>query len=280
MSRPRPGPLDYLARWPLRAWMVATTIFLYSPLLTLMVFSFNNSRRNIVWRGFTLDYYAQVLGDDGLIQAFINSLTIALISTLFSVLLGAATALLLWRFRFPFKPGLEGALALPIVVPEICMGVALLVFFTKVLPWPTNMVWPFNLGAIIIAHISFSFSFVASVVRARLASFNREQEEAARDLGASEWRTLIDVILPHMRPGLVAGGLLAFTLSLDDFVITFFTSGPDTTTFPVKVYSMIRFSVTPEVNAASTLLIVITVALTAIALRLQGSDGAAATAPH
>ncbi len=280
MSRPRPGPLDYLARWPLRAWMVTTTIFLYSPLLTLMVFSFNNSRRNIVWRGFTLDYYAQVLGDDGLIQAFINSLTIALISTLFSVLLGAATALLLWRFRFPFKPGLEGALALPIVVPEICMGVALLVFFTKVLPWPTNMVWPFNLGAIIIAHISFSFSFVASVVRARLASFNREQEEAARDLGASEWRTLIDVILPHMRPGLVAGGLLAFTLSLDDFVITFFTSGPDTTTFPVKVYSMIRFSVTPEVNAASTLLIVITVALTAIALRLQGSDGAAATAPH
>ncbi len=280
MSRSRPGPLDYLARWPLRAWMVATTVFLYSPLLTLMVFSFNNSRRNIVWRGFTLDYYAQVLGDDSLIQAFINSLTIALISTLFSVLLGAATALLLWRFRFPFKAGLEGGLALPIVVPEICMGVALLVFFTKVLPWPTNMVWPFNLGVIIIAHISFSFSFVASVVRARLASFNREQEEAARDLGASEWRTLIDVILPHMRPGLVAGGLLAFTLSLDDFVITFFTSGPDTTTFPVKVYSMIRFSVTPEVNAASTLLIVITVALTAIALRLQGSDGAAATAPH
>ena len=237
-----------------------------------MVFSFNNSRRNIVWRGFTLDYYAQVLQDESLQHAFVNSLTIALVSTLLSVILGAATALLLWRFRFPFKPGLEGALSIPIVVPEICMGVAFLVFFTKVVPWPTALPWPLNLGAIIIAHVSFSFSFVASVVRARLASFNREMEEAARDLGASEWRTLMDIIVPHMRPGLFAGGLLAFTLSLDDFVITFFTSGPDTITFPVKVYSMIRFSVTPEVNAASTLLIVITVALTAIALRMQGSD--------
>jgi len=272
LPKPKPGPLDYLARWPLRLWVAGTALFLYAPLITLMVFSFNNSRRNIVWRGFTLDYYAQVLQDESLQHAFVNSLTIALVSTLLSVILGAATALLLWRFRFPFKPGLEGALSIPIVVPEICMGVAFLVFFTKVVPWPTALPWPLNLGAIIIAHVSFSFSFVASVVRARLASFNREMEEAARDLGASEWRTLMDIIVPHMRPGLFAGGLLAFTLSLDDFVITFFTSGPDTITFPVKVYSMIRFSVTPEVNAASTLLIVITVALTAIALRMQGSD--------
>jgi spermidine/putrescine transport system permease protein len=152
------------------------------------------------------------------------------------------------------------------------MGVAMLVFFTQVLPWPTEMPWPFNLGAIIISHISFSFSFVAIVIRARLASFNRELEEAGKDLGASEWRIFWDVLVPHMRPGLIAGGLLAFTLSLDDFVITFFTSGPDTTTFPVKVYSMARFSPTPEINAVSTILIVITVALTAVALRLQGTE--------
>jgi spermidine/putrescine transport system permease protein len=237
-----------------------------------MAFSFNNSRRNIVWRGFTLDYYVAVLQDADLLAAFGNSLTIAAVSTVVSVILGAMTALLLWRFRFPFKPALEGALALPIVVPEICMGVAMLVFFTQVIPWPSEAPWPLNLGAIIISHISFSFSFVAVVIRARLASFNRELEEAAKDLGASEWRIFRDVLIPHMRPGLLAGALLAFTLSLDDFVITFFTSGPDTTTFPVKVYSMVRFSVTPEVNAASTILIVITVALTAIALRLQGSD--------
>jgi spermidine/putrescine transport system permease protein len=152
------------------------------------------------------------------------------------------------------------------------MGVAMLVFFTQVMPWPTSLPWPLNLGAIIISHISFSFSFVAIVIRARLASFNRELEEAARDLGASEWRIFRDIIAPHMTPGLIAGGLLAFTLSLDDFVITFFTSGPETTTFPIKVYSMVRFSVTPEVNAASTILIVITVLLTFIALRLQGTD--------
>jgi spermidine/putrescine transport system permease protein len=267
-----PGPLEYLRRWPIRTWLVLVSVYLYAPLITLMVFSFNNSRRNIVWRGFTLDYYVQVLQDTDLLTAFGNSLTIAAISTMVSVALGALTALTLWRFRFPGKAALEGALALPIVVPEICMGVAMLVFFTQIMPWPTSLPWPLNLGAIIISHISFSFSFVAIVIRARLASFNRELEEAAKDLGASEWRIFRDILIPHMSPGLVAGGLLAFTLSLDDFVITFFTSGPDTTTFPVKVYSMVRFSVTPEVNAASTILIVITVALTFLALRLQGSD--------
>jgi spermidine/putrescine transport system permease protein len=271
-DRAPPGPLEYLRRWPIRAWLIAVSIFLYAPLLTLILFSFNNSRRNIVWRGFTLDYYVKVFQDSDLLTAFGNSLTIAAISTAFSVLLGALTAILLWRFRFSAKPVLEGALVLPIVAPEICMGVAMLVFFTQVFPWPTSLAWPLNLGAIIISHISFSFSFVAIVIRARLASFNRELEEAAKDLGAGEWRIFKDVLLPHMAPALVAGGLLAFTLSLDDFVITFFTSGPDTTTFPIKVYSMVRFSVTPEVNAASTLLIAITVALTFIALRLQGAS--------
>jgi spermidine/putrescine transport system permease protein len=267
-----PGPLEYLRRWPLQAWLFAVVVFLYAPLITLMVFSFNDSKRNIVWRGFTLKYYAATFADSDLIAAFGNSMTIAAVSTAMSVFLGALTALLLWRFRFPLKTPLEAALALPIVVPEICMGVAMLVFFTQVVPWPTNLIWPFNLGAIIISHISFSFSFVAIVIRGRLASFNRELEEAARDLGAGEWRIFKDVLVPHMRPGLLAGALLAFTLSLDDFVITFFTSGPDTTTFPVKVYSMVRFSVTPEVNAASTILIVLTIALTAVALRLQGKD--------
>src|SRR5690606_37367703 len=146
--------------------------------------------------------------------------------------------------------------------------VAMLAFFSRI-GWPSGLTWPFNLGAITIAHISFSFPFVAVVVRARLANFNREQEEAARDLGATEWQVFRDIMIPYMKPGLVAGALLAFTLSLDDFVITFFTAGPDTVTFPVKVYSMVRFSVTPEVNAASTILIAITLVLTTIALVLQ-----------
>jgi spermidine/putrescine transport system permease protein len=266
----KPGPLEYMRQWPLRLIVGATLLFLYLPLVTLMVFSFNSSRRNIVWQGFTTDWYVKAFNDQSLMQAFLNSLTIALICTVVSVILGALSAVLLWRFKFPGKTALEGGLALPIVVPEICMGVAMLVFFARVFPWPTGMPWPLNLGAITIAHISFSFPFVATVVRARLASFNRELEEAAKDLGAGEWRTFWDVLVPHMQPGLIAGALLAFTLSLDDFVITFFTAGPDTITFPVKVYSMLRFSVTPEVNAASTILIVVTVVFTALGLQMQG----------
>ncbi len=266
----KPGPLEYMRQWPLRVIVGATLLFLYLPLITLMVFSFNDSRRNIVWQGFTLDYYEKAFNNASLLQAFTNSLTIAFICTIVSVILGALSAVMLWRFRFPGKVLVEGGMALPIVVPEICMGVAMLVFFARVMPWPQGLPWPLNLGAITIAHISFAFPFVATVVRARLASFNRELEEAAKDLGASEWRTFWDVLVPHMQPGLIAGALLAFTLSLDDFVITFFTAGPDTITFPVKVYSMLRFSVTPEVNAASTILIVVTVVLTAVGLHIQG----------
>ncbi|MEM9965852.1 MAG: ABC transporter permease [Asticcacaulis sp.] len=273
-----PGPLEYLRRWPMQVWLIGVTLFLYVPLISLMVFSFNDSRRNVVWQGFTLKYYERALNNDSLIQAFTNSMVIALFATIISVIVGAMAAIVLWRFRFPGKTAFHAGMAIPIVVPEICMGVGMLVFFAKVLPWPQGLMWPFNLGAIIIAHVSFCFPFVAVVVRARLAGFNRELEEAAKDLGASEWRTLIDVLLPHIKPSLIAGALLAFTLSLDDFVITFFTAGPDTVTFPVKIYSMVRFSVTPEVNAASTILIVVTVLLTFLALKVQGSS--ALTAGH
>ena len=264
-----PGLLDYARRWPLRLVMIGVGLFLYLPLLVLIVMSFNDSRRTTRWQGFTLDWYAAVFRDAELVQALVNSLTIAAFSTALSLVLGTLAALALWRFRFGGRTALEGAFTLPIVVPEICLGVALLIFFARVMPWPVGMPWPLNLGAIVIAHVAFSFPFVAVVVRARLASFDRAQEEAARDLGASQWRALIDVVIPHLRPALFAGALLAFTLSLDDFVITFFTAGPDTVTFPVKVYSMVRFSVTPKVNAISTLLLLFTVFLTFLALRLQ-----------
>jgi spermidine/putrescine transport system permease protein len=269
MARRAPlAPLDYF-RWTwLRLVLLGTFIFLYAPIVTLVAFSFNNSRRNIVWRGFTWHYYAQAWQNASLWEAFTNSLTIAGCSTVISAVLGALVAVLLWRFRFPGKSAYEGAMALPIVIPEICMGVAMMAFFTRI-GWPTSLPWPLSLGSIAIAHVAFSFPFVAVIVRGRLVHFNREWEEAAKDLGANEWQTCHDVLIPFMRPGLIAGGLLAFTLSLDDFVITFFTAGPETITFPVKVYSMVRFSVTPEVNAASTVLIAITLVLTAMALWLQ-----------
>jgi spermidine/putrescine transport system permease protein len=270
------APLEYSRTLWMRLWVGAVMVFLYAPLVVLMIFSFNDSKRNVVWRGFTTKYYEKALGNDQLVEALINSLTIAALATLASLVLGTLAAVLLWRFRFPWKGAIDGTISLPIIVPEICLGVAFLMFFAAV-GWPTDLVWPFNLGAITIAHITFCFPFVTMVVRSRLASFNREQEEAAKDLGASEAQVFRDVLIPHIKPALVAGALLAFTLSLDDFVITYFTSGPDTITFPVKVYSMVRFSVTPEVNAASTLLIILTVVLTFIALKAQGVKAIAET---
>lgn len=271
----KPGPFDYARKTSMRLIFFGAFVFLYAPIIVLIIFSFNDSRRggNVVWRGFTTKYYEKAFGNESLMEAFANSLTIAVVSTIFAVLLGALTAVLLWRFRFPLKPVYEGVVSLPIVIPEICMGVALLIFFAKMNEWgiwtAPQGPWPLNLTNIIVAHITFSFPFAAMVIRTRLQNFNPEMAEAARDLGATEYQVFKDIMIPHMIPGLVAGGLLAFTLSLDDFVITFFTSGPGTVTFPVKVYSMVRFSVTPEINAASTILILLTLALTFIAIRMQ-----------
>lgn len=264
------APLEYSKSLWMRGWVFGVMLFLYIPLFVLMAFSFNDSKRNVVWRGFTTKYYGKAWENDQLWSAMVNSLTIATLATIFSLVIGAMAAVMLWRFRFPLKSAVDGTMSLPIIVPEICMGVAFLVFFSTI-GWPSDFPWPFNMGAIIIAHITFCFPFVAMVVRARLATFNREQEEAAKDLGAGEWQAFRDVLIPHIKPALVSGALLAFTLSLDDFVITFFTSTPGTDTFPVLVYSLVKRGVTPDVNAASTILILLTVALTAIALKLQGA---------
>ena len=270
--KPKGNPFNYSGWWSLRTLFLLASIFLYAPIIVLVIFSFNNSRRggNVIWKGFTTKYYTKAFQNDDLLLAFTNSLTIALVTTLFAVVLGTLTAVLLWRFRFPFKPLVEGLVSLPIVIPEICLGVSMALFFSSMGWMKTgNLAWPFNLVNITIAHITFSFPFAAMVIRTRLESFNIEMDEAARDLGASEWRVFRDILVPHMRPGIIAAALLAFTLSLDDFVITFFTSGPNTVTFPVKIYSMVRFSVTPEINAASTVLILITLLLTWLAMRYQ-----------
>jgi len=275
--RNRKKPFEYSKKWSLRGVFLLAALFLYVPIVVLIIFSFNNSRRggNVIWKGFTTKYYGKAFNNDDLMLAFGNTLTIAVVATIVSVVLGTCTAILLWRFRFPFKPLVVGLVSLPIVIPEICMGVSLAMFFTAI-GWlgNTSDVWPLNLINVIIAHITFCFPFAAMVIRARLHSFNREMEEAARDLGATEYQVFKDILLPHLKPGLVAGALLSFTLSLDDFIVTFFTSGPNTVTLPVKIYSMVRFSVTPEINAASTVIVVLTLVLTVFALRFQNKDNA------
>ncbi|MGQ0485558.1 MAG: ABC transporter permease [Hyphomicrobiales bacterium] len=269
--KPGSGPLDYASRTWLKFLFAAIFFMLYVPIVTLVAFSFNTDKRGVVWRGFTFDNYVKAWNNAALIEALTNSLVIAFLTTIVATVIGSMLALLLWRFRFPFKSGYEGFMALPIVIPEICMGVALLLFFvnTGMMEAVVAMPWPLNLANIVIAHVAFCFPFVAVVVRSRLVGFNRELEEASKDLGASEWQTFWNVLVPFMKPGLIAGALLAFTLSLDDFVITFFTSGPETVTFPVKVYSLVRRGVSPEINAASTVLIVITVVATVLAMKLQ-----------
>jgi spermidine/putrescine transport system permease protein len=269
--KPGQGPLDYGSRLWLKVLFGAIFFMLYAPIITLVAYSFNTDKRGIMWRGFTLDNYTKAWNNASLIDALTNSIVIALIATAFATILGALTAIMMWRFRFPFKAPYEGFMALPIVIPEICMGVALLLFFVNsgMMDFFVGTPWPFNLGNIVIAHVSFCFPFVAVVVRSRLVGFNRQLEEASKDLGASEWQTFWAILVPYMKPGLIAGALLAFTLSLDDFVITFFTSGPETVTFPVKVYSLVRRGVSPEINAASTVLIVITVVATVLAMKLQ-----------
>lgn len=264
--RDRATPLEYGRKRWLQLVMLGSFIFLYFPIVALVAFSFNDSKRNITWQGFTLKYYVQAFNNASLHDAFLNSMIIATWSTVVSTILGTMLGLLLHRFRFPGKDAFDGWMHLPIVIPEISMGVAMLAFFALIK-------MPLGLATVTVSHIAFSIPFVAVVVRSRMSGFDRSLEEASRDLGANEWQTFWGITFPYMLPGVVAGALLALTLSLDDFVITFFTSGPGSTTFPVKIYSMVRSSVTPEVNAASTVLIVLTLALTVIAMWIQSRAG-------
>lgn len=263
--------------------------FLYLPILILIIYSFNTSRSNAVWRGFTLDWYRSlfagagviVLGsaqgtanisDAGLWEAVNNSLLIAAISTLLATIFGTMIALALERFRFPGRTTLEALLFLPIIIPEITMGISLLVFFTLVFRLVENLIGirlTLGLPTVIIGHIAFNISFVTITVRARLAELDPALEEAALDLGANEWRTFSRVILPLIWPGIFSAALLAFTLSLDDFVISFFTSGVGSTTLPLFVYGMIKFTVTPAINAISTLMLLASLLLVVSSLTIQ-----------
>ncbi len=266
----RKNLFDYPRNLSLKLFFAFSIFFLFAPIVAIIVYSFNDSRRIYFWKGFTFANYGKAINDSALVEAFINSLTIALVSTVLSLILGLFSAYAIYRFKFWGKSLYQASLGLPIVIPEIVMGVSLLVFFNQVFgSISVEGPWPLNLSLLIIAHTTFSFPFVSMIISARLQLFNHEQIEAAFDLGASEIKGFVDVVIPFLRPAMISGALLAFTLSLDDFMITFFTSGPNTLTFPIKIYSMLRFSVTPVVNAASTILILITFTMTIIGIMIQ-----------
>ena len=237
---------------------LATYAFLYLPLALVVLFSFNDSELNASWVGFTLRWYEKLLGNPDMLQAAANSLAIAVVSATVATVLGTMAGIALHRWRPPLLPFL---VLTPVAMPEILLGVSLLLFFRQVLDLTLGFL------SILAAHITFSIGFVAIIVRARLAGMDESIFEAARDLGATPWRTFTRVTFPLIVPGIVAGFLMSFTLSIDDFVITFFVAGVGVTTLPLQIYSMIKVAVTPEVNAISTLLMALTLTLIALALR-------------
>lgn len=246
-------------------WIVGVAalayLFLHLPVLVLVGFSFNASRYSVAWTGFTLDWYRALLERTDLLRGLRVSLIVGTLSTVAASVFGTLLALALARRRFRGRRVVEGLLLLPMVTPEVVVGISLLVFFALVRA-------PLGLTTITIAHIAFNIAFVTVVVRARLAGMDGSLEEAAMVLGADEFTAFRTVTLPQLRPGIIAGALLAFTLSLDDYVITSLVAGPGASTLPVVVYGMVRRNVDPTVNAISTLILVVTSLLIWVAYRL------------
>lgn len=258
--------------WALRSNAAFCFFFLYAPIVILALFSFSNSSLSGVWGGFTLDWYGRLFQNQRLMTALWNSLQVATASMLIATVAGTMVALALERFRFRGRATIDGVLYLPIVIPDIVMAVMLLLFFSTALQLSNNLFgtnWRPSLVTVTIAHVAFNISFVAVVVRASLRGFDWRLEEAAQDLGANEWQTFWRITFPLILPGVIGGALLAFTLSLDDYVITFFTTGPGASTLPIEVFSRIRRSVTPEINAISTLMLLVSVALVAASQLIQ-----------
>jgi len=235
--------------------------FLYLPVFILVVLSFNSSRTSAIWKGFTLDWYVRLLHNRLLWEAVQNSLIIATATAVIATTLGTAAALALHRRQVRGRLWVEGLLYLPLVLPDIVLGVGALVLFTA-------LGIQLGLGTMLAAHVGTSISYVVLVLRARLSDMDERLEEAARDLGATPWQTIRHVTLPLLAPGILAAVLLSFTLSLDDFILSFFTAGPGSTTLPLRVYGMMKTGLTPEVNALSTVMLLVTAVATTLFQRL------------
>ncbi len=259
---PRELQRPSLGTFALVAVTLFTFAFLYVPIVVLVFFSFNSARSGAVWEQFSLRWYERVLSNPRILEAAMNSLIVALLATLGSVVIGTLMALAMERYRFRSQPLWDGLLYLPVIVPEIVMGISLLLFFAAVR-------LERGIVTLVISHIAFCMPFVYLTMRARLADFDRSLEEAAQDLGANEWVTFRRITLPLLMPGIISSALLAFTLSLDDFVISFFVTGVGSQTLPVYIWGQIRRGVTPEVNAISTLMLALSIILVLISQLLQ-----------
>lgn len=252
------------------AWLVF--VFLYLPIMVLVVLSFNDNNTVGVWTEGSLRWYRALVADTRILGALRNSLIVAGISTVVATILGTAAALSLERFRYRGQRAYDGLLYLPVIIPDVTMAVMMLLFFVQafdLLGLAFGIDARLGIGTISLSHIAFNISFVAVVVRARLGGLDPSLEEAAADLYASRWQAFRRVTLPLIAPGVAGGALLALTLSLDDVVITSFVSGPGSTTLPVYVFGLVRRGVTPLINAVSVLMLVGSMLLVLASLFLQ-----------
>lgn len=240
----------------LRAWTIGVLVFLYLPIGILIGFSFNTSRLNVVWTGFTLDWYAAVWRDAGLMRSLDNSLLVAALTTLVAVTLGTGAAWLLYRVRFPAARLVHTLAFIPMIIPEVIMGVSLLIFFVTI---------HLELGytTIVISHVTFCFPFVMAAVQARLAGLDPALEEAALDLGATPALAFRRVLVPFLAPAILSGALMSFTLSLDELIVTYFTASAGTRTLPLEIFGRIKKGLDPTLNAISALFIAATLVLVA-----------------
>ncbi len=271
-----------VAQMGLGAFAALFFLFIYAPLLLIVAYSFNSNPVNMmIWDHFTLEWYTGLFGlsergpeigdqnralylesTDQMLKALRTSLTVAAFTTTIATLVGTATAIALNRFRFRARPFYSGFLLLPMMMPDIVLGIGLLIFFVTI---GMNL----SMLTIVIGHCTFLISYVFIIVQARIAGIDPALEEASADLGASEWVTLRKVLLPQLAPGILGGALLAFVISMDDLVITYFISGTENTTLPVFIFGMIRRGVKPEINAIATLMILASVIVAGLGLWLR-----------
>ncbi|MDR3112563.1 MAG: ABC transporter permease subunit [Elusimicrobiota bacterium] len=226
-------------------------LFLYAPIVVVILFSFNVSKRNIVFEGFTLKWYGEMLNNSALLNSFYNSLIVAAVSTTIAVIVGTLAAIAMHRYKFKGKGIIDALMYVPIVIPEIVLGISLLSSFAL-----ANV--PLGNITLIIAHTTFSMPFVVFTVKARLSGFDRSLEEAAMDLGANRIKVLLGITIPIITPGIISGAALAFTLSIDDFVVSFFTTGASSVTFPLKIMEFVRSGIRPDVYALSSIIMLAT----------------------
>ena len=237
-------------------------LFMYAPLLVMMAYSLTPTEYGTAWEGFTLKWYREVLANDDILDALKTSLIIAIPCVLISTAIGTMTAITLYRSRFVGRALYQGILYIPLIMPDIVIGISLLLFYSSV-----NL--ELGILTILLAHVSFSIPLATLVIIARMQRIDRTLEDAAMDLGADEWTTMWKVTLPLLMPGIMAAALLTFPWSFNDFVITFFVSGVGSSTLPVRVYSMLRLGVSPMVNALGTLIILVPLIIVIIGTRLE-----------